>query len=57
MKKTKEFLHDISINRENLNINIPYWYEYIFFKKNILTRFKQNKFFLSFTGIYISFYK
>ena len=56
MKVVKEFLQNLSLSRDKPHINIPYWYEYTFFKKNILTRFKQNKFFSFFSHVFISLF-
>ena len=56
MKIVKVFLQNLSLNRDKPYINIPYWYEYTFFKKNILTRFKQNKFFSFFSQVFISLF-
>ena len=56
MKKVKIFLQKLSPSIDNLNINIPYWYEYIFFKKSILSRYKENKFFTFFSQAYSSLF-
>ncbi len=41
IKKVKTFI-DYNKN-ENFSVNIPIWYEFIFFKKNLMLRFRSNK--------------
>ena len=43
-KKSKEFIDKIYKGKEEIKVNLPFWYEFIFFKKNIMLRFRQNKF-------------
>ena len=56
MKKTKKFIDDIYKNDKDIMIQIPYWYEYIYFKKNNLLRFKKNKFLTFFIQAYESLF-
>ena len=56
MKNVKVFLQKLSPSKGNLNINIPYWYEYIFFKKSILSRYKENRFLTFFSQAYSSLF-
>ena len=61
MKETKKFIDNIQKHRESIKIQVPYWYEYIYFKKSTLIRFKRNIFFSFFTqvfeNLFISKYK
>ena len=50
-KKLKNFIENNK--RKNVKINIPYWYEFLFFKKNIMLRFRSNNFF-SFLNRFLS---
>ena len=52
MKKTKKFIDDIHENSKDIKIQIPFWYEYIYFKKTNLIRFKKNIFFTFFIQAY-----
>ncbi len=55
MKKIKNFLETLDLNKK-IKVKIPYWYEYAFFKKNIMLRFRQNKFISFFSQIFISIF-
>ena len=44
IKKIKNFIDDNTKESKQFELNIPYWYEFIFFKKNIMLRFRSNKF-------------
>jgi len=57
MHEIKEFLEKTPKKNEEIQINIPSWYEYIYLKKNILVRFKKNKFSSFFTQIYELIFK
>ena len=60
MKKTKKFIDDIQEHSKDIKIQIPFWYEYIYFKKTNLIRFKKNIFFLffqAFDTLFINRYK
>ena len=52
MKKTKKFIDDIQEHSKDIKIQIPFWYEYIYFKKTNLIRFKKNIFFTFFIQAY-----
>ena len=54
IKKIKNFIDDNTKESKQLELNIPYWYEFIFFKKNIMLRFRSNKFFSFFNQIFES---
>ncbi len=51
IKKIKNFIDDKTKESKRVELNIPYWYEFIFFKKNIMLRFRSNKFFSFFNQI------
>ena len=55
MKKIKNFFETLNLNKK-VKVEIPYWYEYAFFKKNIMLRFRQNKFISFFSQIFISIF-
>ncbi len=55
IKKIKNFLETLDLNKK-INVKIPYWYEYAFFKKNIMLRFRQNSFLSFFSQIFISIF-
>ena len=54
IKKIKNFIDDNTKESKQFELNIPYWYEFIFFKKNIMLRFRSNKFFSFFNQIFES---
>ena len=56
IKKVKDFMDDISKNKKRVKLDIPYWYEFIFFKKNIMLRFRLNKFSSFFKQIFDSIF-
>ena len=56
IKKTKEFIDGISQETEKTKVNLPFWYEFIFFKKNIMLRFRQNKFLSFFRQVFDSIF-
>ena len=55
IKKIKNFLETLDLNKK-IKVKIPYWYEYAFFKKNIMLRFRQNSFLSFFSQIFISIF-
>ena len=55
MKKIKNFFENLNLNKK-VNVKIPYWYEYAFFKKNIMLRYRQNKFISFFSQVFISIF-
>ena len=57
MKKTKLFINDISKTKNNLILQLPFWYEYLCFKKNIQIRFRQNKFSSFYSQVFNSLFK
>ena len=54
IKKIKNFIDEGTKDGKKIKLNIPYWYEFIFFKKNIMLRFRSNKFSSFFTQIFES---
>ena len=54
IKKIKEFIDGIYQEKEEIKVNLPLWYEFIFFKKNIMLRFRQNKFLSFFRQVFDS---
>tara|TARA_B100000214_G_scaffold364113_1_gene330324 strand:+ start:53 stop:1240 length:1188 start_codon:yes stop_codon:yes gene_type:complete len=54
IKKIKNFIDDNTKESKQFELNIPYWYEFIFFKKNIMLRFRSNKFSSFFSQIFES---
>ncbi len=56
IKKVKNFIDEIPENRKKIKVNIPYWYEFIFFKKNIMLRFRLNNFSSFFKQIFDSIF-
>ena len=56
MKKIKNFIETLDLNKK-IEVKIPYWYEYAFFKKNIMLRFRQNNFFSFFSQVFISIFQ
>ena len=57
IKKIKAFFEKNATKKvEKIEVNIPYWYEFIFFKKNIMLRFRMNKFLSFFKQIFISIF-
>ena len=57
MNKIKNFIDTTNKSNNNKILKIPLWYEYIYFKKNIFIRFKQNKFSSFFGQIFYSLFK
>ncbi len=59
INKIKTFIDNNK--NENFKVNIPYWYEFIFFKKNLMLRFRSNNlksFFLQiFDSIFLTKYR
>ena len=56
MKKIKNFFESNLDIEKKIQIKIPYWYEFIFFKKNIMLRFRLNKFMSFFKQTFISIF-
>ena len=44
IKKIENFIDEETKKQTRITLKIPYWYEFIFFKKNIMLRFRSNKF-------------
>ena len=57
MKKTKLFINEISKTKNNLILQLPFWYEFSCFKKNIQIRFRQNQFLSFYSQVYNSLFK
>ena len=56
IKNIKNFIDQNGKNRNKIEVNIPYWYEFMFFKKNIMLRFRLNKFLSFFKQIFDSIF-
>ena len=57
IKKIKAFFEKNATKKvEKIEVNIPYWYEFIFFKKNIMLRFRMNKFLSFFKQVFLSIF-
>ena len=56
IKKTKIFIDQVPKGNQEVKPNIPYWYEFIFFKKNIMLRFRLNKFLSFFRQVFDSMF-
>ena len=54
IKKIENFIDEETKKQTRITLKIPYWYEFIFFKKNIMLRFRSNKFFSFFNQIFES---
>ena len=57
MKKTKLFINEISKTKNSLILHLPFWYEFLYFKKNIQIRFRQNQFLSFYSQVYNSLFK
>ena len=56
IKKIKNFIDEKVKERIKIKPNIPYWYEFVFFKKNIMLRFRQNRFLSFFKQVFDSIF-
>ena len=54
IKKIENFIDEETKKQTRITLKIPYWYEFIFFKKNIMLRFRSNKFSSFFSQIFES---
>ena len=54
IKKIENFIDEETKKSTRVKLKIPYWYEFIFFKKNIMLRFRSNKFSSFFSQIFES---
>ena len=57
MKKIKLFINEISKTKNNLILELPFWYEFICFKKNIQIRFRQNQFLSFYSQVFNSLFR
>tara|TARA_B100000959_G_C14948685_1_gene610940 strand:- start:787 stop:1974 length:1188 start_codon:yes stop_codon:yes gene_type:complete len=56
IKKIKNFIDENAKERDKIKPNIPYWYELVFFKKNIMLRFRLNRFLSFFKQVFDSIF-
>ena len=54
INKIKVFFQSKFKEENKIEVNIPYWYEFVFFKKNIMLRFRLNQFLSFFSQIFQS---
>ncbi len=57
MNKIKLFINEISKTKNNLILELPFWYEFICFKKNIQIRFRQNHFSSFYSQVFNSLFR
>ena len=57
MKKIILFINEISKTKNNLILELPFWYEFICFKKNIQIRFRQNHFSSFYSQVFNSLFR
>ena len=56
IKKIKAFFEGNLKEGKKIEVNIPYWYEFAFFKKNIMLRFRLNNFSSFFKQVFNSIF-
>ena len=56
INKVKTFFESNLKEGKKIEVNIPYWYEFIFFKKNIMLRFRLNNFLSFFKQTFLSIF-
>jgi len=50
------FIEESTKTKNTIEVKVPYWYEFIFFKKNIMLRYRLNKFSPFFKQVYDSIF-
>ena len=57
MKKTNLFINEVSKAKNNVILKLPFWYEFICFKKNIQIRFRKNQFLSFYSQVFNSLFR
>ncbi len=57
MKKTKLFINEISKTKKKIIFQLPLWYEFVCFKKNIQIRFRQKRFLSFYSQVFNSLFR